>query len=443
MKTRLLAGLFAILLITLLCSCKSKNNDNTSDSGNGDLNDNNETGSLPGTDNGGEDEPKNEYSSIIIKNANSFSDGVAYVNLLATKETDGLTVTEEFPALINTKGEILHKFIDENYSSRNITFKNGVYHDSTKIYNKSFDVIASPESHGYDEIIYFIDDRATYSEHIQDCGYFLVHKTESTSETEKHLFGVIDINGDYTVPLSSEHPISTQLEECGYKFKDIGIFYVGGGYYSINYYKNIDEEPDYYNVSKNKITSDYHRYAQIDYEFMEIDEDGNENIIFTDYFLENVSGSIYLRDPFESGDDNYVLIDILTQNILINFGKYELITDGTASYRNGYLLAKIKGPEGKSYCCLFNSNGKTVFDPIFMSASDAFSSLSDEGFFVQKSGIIYFYDYEGNRTEYTPPNNAANTSIYGCSGGWTLIRIEYSDSTYEYKFINSSGNSLY
>ncbi len=453
---KLLSAMLVVLMtLTLFAACSYNSNNNGDDNdvpnNSGNINDSNNDNNNDDNNNGANSGDSSQNTATItysLKKASPFSDGVAYVTLVETRVIDGNTTTEEYQAIIDTDGKILHKFSPEELKGAplnyELKFYNGVTYNeyNNTIYDKSFNVIASPESKGYDTVA--PSGWLFGKPYIHDCGYFLVYKTEEAFTGDKCFVGVLDTNGNYTVPLSDTHPIAQIMCENNYTFKNFDIEYIGDGYYELEY-------GGYYNILTNKITPDYphYEYNTPSYgDFSIIDENGNYTTLPEgDY--QHICDNYYLYSPEEPSIYNGYsrteakLADVSSGSVLIDFGNYKLYSSDTASYHNGYFLSLVKNDQGAIYCCLFDRNGEPAFDPIRMenNVSDTIYGLTDEGFIIKKDGIFYFYDYEGNSVAYDPQTD--NTAMRGYSDGWALIMIERENWQYEYVFVNSKGESMF
>lgn len=127
-----------------------------------------------------EDISENDKSSIKINKAGNFSDGVAWITY------NDETGTEQL-ALINTNGEIIYKESNnsaiippEMYGVSYIKSKDGNY----KIITKEGKIVANSQDSEFDEILACGD------------GFALVYKYSGPKDS-KHLYGVIDKNGEF------------------------------------------------------------------------------------------------------------------------------------------------------------------------------------------------------------------------------------------------------
>lgn len=129
--------------------------------------------------------------NLDISYARDFSNGTAWIEYTSSGT--------KYNSLINTKGEILCTY-DSSYSVHPMDKKagyvadheNGIY----KIINSKGEVLVSSEDGDYDVIGANGD------------GMFFVYKYVSDINTSKHMFGIIDSDGDLIKPLKECRLIS-------------------------------------------------------------------------------------------------------------------------------------------------------------------------------------------------------------------------------------------
>ena len=123
---------------------------------------------------------------------------------------------------------------------------------------------------------------------------------------------------------------------------------------------------------------------------------------------------VYEYNYDEYGNNRrYELMDF-NGNTLIDLSKYNVCRqDGENSseagfyYFNNYFLTQIENSTGAFYCCLFDSEGNFVFEPIRMQIDDHFYPLSKNGFIYKaensdgtKTYSLYRYDGTINELKY-------------------------------------------
>lgn len=414
-------ALTSIIILTLtLFACSQKNDTNKDNNFNGNQNEttDNENGNV--TDNGSENDnsntevPENTYTYAIYE-AQDFSDGVAFVRFCKLNEK-GYSVTDYWAA-IDTAGNVLFNLDEKGLDNVHTVepYKSGVtivdesINDTEyfKVYDKSGNIVASPELNGYDKIL-------AYQENFE---YFIVGKKEESFSGDRYLVGIINNKGEYTKPLSDSHKIAQLINES---FLDLDSIYIDCVYDdmfyvyckttwgtikdSICYDANTDEFAQFYEYY-DYINTPSHKGV------CKYDEFGNMTIIASEdekvheWFDDAILISSY--DLNKGGYYDFRLIDY-QGNVITSYVNHDLTRQDFESsaeplcyYYNGYLLVQVTNSTGANYCCLFDKSGNLVFEPIRMEEYNHFYGLNETGFIYKTKDsengddLFYWYNYDG------------------------------------------------
>ncbi len=393
-----------------------------------------------------------ETKTIEIVEKSAFSSGVAWV-----KVTDSTIPGDTGHwGLIDATGKLLYD--DPAYEWTEYHTPPKFFHGVTggytygtpfqpsTIYDTSFQVVASPETKGYDG---FIADYSTAVEAAHACGRFLVYKVEESFSGDTYSFGVLDAEGNYVVPLSEDHPIAALMAEKNYVLNSsssetkLEIYYYGNNVFRLDGGAYPDDYSGYYNIFTNEITPDYVHYGHEgwhDNVLVKYDTQGNTTVVAEGENFKEIEYGVWL---FEK-DGKYTLMDFNT-NETISYGDYYLQSDkwhrDEMYYHNGYLLIPIRNSQNTEYLCLFDKSGEPAFEPI--RGYGSYSELTDEGFITLRDGIN-FYNYEGFVSNQQFEN--LSSKIYGYEDGWALVMTSTVGSWkyyYTYILINANGERLH
>lgn len=436
MVNKLMAVLLILCMVCGLCACGK------SESGGvkaGDANGQTEPDIL----NGG---PNVNYADVLdsdlnIQNGTSFSDGVAMIQTWDGVATRTIAIDTAGNELFEMKEDINEGSLDR------YRFINGMMVVGDVIYDKTGKVIASPELSGYDKLL------------SANCGgYALAYKKEELFSGDKQYIGVLNNKGEWEYPLSTEHPILKECEKKGETFSSLSIDDSDDATWRMNISCNSWVSlTRYYNFSKNELTA-----GRVYYESREgqepgvyrYDTSGERTLVVPDvlcdswnwFFEDGFIGSAIIRDGNGevSGHGGYKIYDY-SGNVITDLSDYKIDTpssrDGaTECYVNGYLLAGVDNGTGSTYFCLIDKEGKLAFDPIKQESSyDCFYALDEHGFAYRYNDETShdfkycFYDYDGNRTEYT------GKYFSGFSDGLALM---YNGETKQHYYINYRGEAV-
>lgn len=350
-----------------------------------------------------------------VFNASSFQDGIAFVRYRVKSEKSGKL--ELRISAINKSGTILWELpIGANDSFPEIT--NGTLMiDQKTVYDINGKVIASPESHGYDEIVGRSETQ------------FLVHKTEKSFEGNFEYYGVFNSEGEWLFPLTSDLTLAgVTWERCRLVCDNV-LYMIKtseklGGYYHIDTQQLTPNYPNVFMVKP---------YSNQPAGIYKCDENGNQTMLLDGYSIANEFGSnfndtVYICSKEENGVNHYVAVDMLG-NILADYGTANNLTS-PRGYYNGNLLCTALNPSGDAYYAIVTPEGKLAFDPIPASGHiiDAMTRnpLTEEGFVTYAVTSLWgrefsLHDYKGNTVTFTETiNNTQLGLVHDFSCGLAL-----------------------
>ena len=325
-----------------------------------------------------------EYFEIL--EGTNFCDGVAFVDI----RKDG----EEVVVAINNSGEILFE-LEECYSTIALSnFENGLVVFENIAYNKNGKV-ASPELQGYDEICYIGAGNFRESGPVMGnkSGHIIVKKFEETYAGAVTLFGVIDNEGKWEIPLSENGQW-----ECG----EITYSWGGG---RVTDYKTTYSTEEYVRYT-DKFGLERMGYAIHKHEV------SGDTLILKDYHAEYFMDETFIGSQTiwdEQGNylrTEYMLYDY-QGNSLLDLSEFETrisittaFCDQRPDYKDGHLLFEAHNNNGTFYLYLLNTQGEFVYEPIKLDSSDKCYGLNEKGFLLQRNSVYYLYEYSGNIIQY-------------------------------------------
>ena len=406
---------------------------------------NNSSSSDNFTGNGNDANDDENYASeqphnvLNIISGTAFTDGVAFVQF---KDEQGTYIT----AAIDLTGKVLFEMNDD-FLMEAYGYENGIMVIGDLVYDKKGEIIASPEISGYDELI------------SQNCnGFVLAMKKEESFSGDKHHIGVLNNQGAWEYPLSSENPIARaydeQIAEHGTQFSSLYISeYISDTILEISF-GVISAGKQYYNIATNELTKGYIHYESRNYQgedagIYEYDLSGDRTLV-----LKNISSETFFENAFigtaltwnEYGyiEGGYKIYDY-KGNVITDLSNYEFATrmsnyGSGVYYENEHLLIPMDNGSGSRYLCLITKKGTTAFEPIKMGSEDDFFELDEYGFVYvavdenNYNNVSYkLYDYSGNITEYTDLTN-----FYGFSEGLALVK----NADGQYYYMNAKGEKV-
>lgn len=330
--------------------------------------------------------------------ASDFSDGIAFVRFFIEDKNANEFYDKTYA--IDTKGEVM---FDVPFEYADQRYNNGVVIVDNTIYNKTGDVVASPEISGYDGLL----SNNTYE-------YILAYKTEEAFTGDQYYLGVLKNTGEWVVPLTVDHPIiaffDDSYETAGEIINHLLRFsntnydndYLGNNILRL---RKSSYEIYYYNLATNELTSNYEHFEERYYQgeaagIYKYDSHGNKELIIANQYISSIFDDTILC---YDGANTYALYDHNGQ-LLVDYSEYNI--DGILGHYNGYLLCNVLNSTGAHYVCLFDPNGEIVFDPIRIDSYDPELELFNENGFVlsnNQQGADFdcsFYDYSGKATVY-------------------------------------------
>ena len=367
-----------------------------------------------------------------LSHGDNFSSGVANISVsVEISMPDGQGGYKRpnnkiYDLVIDTEGKVL-------YFDHKGTYQNDVCIDINEyiVYDKSGTPIISPELQGFDSIIFSGDTYPT------DIGLFIVKKIERSFSGNKTLYGVLDKDGNWKVPLSDTHPL-LKIKD----FNDGGIGYIGNGIYAVTTSDGYYINTVYYNAVTNQVTQGYDHFAIEPYDngtdyydecLFKYSSDGSVECLIFDF-----DGNIGEEYILVIDDSKTSLLDMNGTEIFnIEEDNIDIISYKKYEYKNGYFLCTAYNPDYDMYWCLFDSNGNLAFEPIIIEDQyDSKYCLSNEGVIYQKDrDEVYFYDYNGNSRKLEGICEIEGTSFEdGFLSAFTL-----SEKGYEYCYLDANG----
>ncbi len=360
-----------------------------------------ETGSTASTGSSSSSEVGEQ--SLKILSGTQFSDGVAFISVQGKLEFLGESVSLNNAFAIDTEGKILYRCSSQDdylpYSN-GVTLDKGLFGAGSFVYDKTGNTILSPTKNGYDFILAAAVDE----------GLFLVGKQEEAFEGDRVSIGILHIQGEYVTPLSETQTIAAEINARNGTLFDVEFEYMGNGIVKMasGGYYGLGQDIYYYDMLQDKISEGYVHYEEELYgRVAKYDENNNKT-----YLVDRPYSATALFDDailVSDGEGYFGLIDYEGKQ-LTTYGENKLTKQSWEwsgetgyYYADGYLLSQVENATGSEYCCLFTPTGELAFDPIKMNDGDHFYALTEEGFVYKQSGKFYFYQRNGERTEY--PSN--------------------------------------
>lgn len=344
-----------------------------------------------------------------IYKGTTFSEGIAFVELAGINSN---------VIAINTSGEPIFE-VSECVSIDELSkFEKGIFVYENCIYDRYGEIIASPESLNYTEVVGFDDENVNSS---NKSGFVIVSKLKKSYQGDKTLYGVINNKGKWEIEL---------CEKGGWQYQQYEYSWEEGGLIEYNkyYFSDYSDEPEqYFNPYQPAI-------------FEQINE--RKNMVLVNYSAEYFFEDAFIGCDYEWNDyeNNYLPIDYMlwdyTGKAIIDLNKYKDNTISTVynnpQYYNGHLLFTALNGTGSYYLFMLDKKGDFVFDPIELDTFDKYTNLDEEGFVLYKNSKWHAIDYSGKMTEYK--NEFANINSF--SEGLALAERHNGTSVY----INNSGN---
>ncbi len=415
-KLLIILGVVIVLIIGIIINVVlASNKDNSSDKNNNSIGDYGTSNNADSDNTNATQQPENKEVIAFISSVSDISDGVAK----ATLETeDG----KSYDAIIDIDGNVRYICEKSEYFIYAPTSENDIGcigSENSSIYkliNAKGEVIKICDGSEFDELVAFGN------------GYALAYKYEGTIDSEKHLYGIIDNKGDWTVQLTDygfgqqfysnsdmRHDYNSVVRE---NYIGSDIFDISGNF--------IVEEHMLLNAATGKVFWVYFNLGSDAYDVSF--KDGVHYANGSDVFVSNqplkvsgklVGGGVRFGDVFiENGDSLYLdLFETTYDFALYPDGTWETISDYPAmngyekagdkwtkidgdyitiydydtktsakftdykssmvsgiNFEGDYSLVKIEGVDQKSYFTVIDSKGNMQFDPIIY--GDSFPKYS-------------------------------------------------------------------
>lgn len=354
-------------------------------------------------------ELNNVTRDMIIINARSFSEGVAWITVT---DQFGIFGNNRYIMLINTSGEVLYftKLETSDYEYTN--FHNGVsllsIDEDIFLVNTEGEVIWSMQDDGvrsFEEIygagcvesmgiIYWVHGGGMYA-YVRDlpagnfCGYLTLEVQINTFEKTGTVYTVINPDG---VMLCE--PTEESIELCN-----------EDAYYSC--YDNYEHSRIYANLFTGETTTD----QDIAFQWTQ------------EYRRSYCNGLLYDKDLHGYTDS--------TGNVMIDCSNYDFWS-AAPQFCNGYCVLPIKNPDGAPYLTVIDMDGNQLFSPI--KYPEAYSGGYSYPYGYVSENCFVLAD-EGDSLYY----QEAKTGNFGI---YITLEGEVIDSGYERVYPFSNGYSL-
>ena len=314
----------------------------------------------------------------------------------------------------------------------------------TAVYDKKGEVVISPDNNGFDSILAFSADNR----------YFIVDKVEESFEGDKYMIGIIDSSGNFVHEISDTHILAQIGQSSLQDNLEFSVNHIKDDIFCVVYGGQYGSETCYYHLDRNELTVNYNHIEVDSYErLMKYSETGECTQLFVDKDIVAVfSDGVLICEKYEENSEwitQYILCDY-NENILLDLSEYNICRQTWEQssevgfyYYNGYFLSQVQNPTGALYCCLFDANGKFVFEPIRMNKGDHFYPLNKNGFIYKdedENGVksYYLYKYDGTIQEmkYLIQDRYAYDHISFTSGP----ELVYGGIETRYFFVDEEGN---
>lgn len=376
--------------------------------------------------------------------ATAFSDGVALVRY---RDSDGV----EHEGAINTEGELLFD-LPEGMPFEGPGYKDGIRVVNNIIYDKTGAVIASPELSGYDTLItgscggyvlakkteIITTDAPEEADPTAEATDTTVSTTGSTATVDPTpapttvvSVGVLNAQGEWKHPLSTDHPIAKAMAAAVLPGEVIETVADG----VLRLYLDLASVPQYYHFANNTLTADYVHYASFPYTpeetagIYKMATDGTKKMV-----IENVIADYFFADAFigrsvtppsitetEPTYGTQKLYDFEGKE-LMDLSAYTL--SGIAYYQNGYLTFPATDEVGSRMLVVLGPDGQQIMDPVMLGMRDHYFVPDATGFVLESytvdgTAVYRHYDYEGNVTFYE--NVTSFTGLFDGLAAVTLL----------------------
>lgn len=382
-----------------------------------------------------------------IANAYDFSDGKAFVILEDSKKR----------MFIDNTGKELFSIKDDQMPYTQ--FFNGVFiisntHQEPKdmpygstiapdmLINAKNEIIASPEKQGYSLFcVEQIEEGKQFNTHaLLADGYILAYKKSESFEGIKIELGVLNTKGEWTVPLSTDNPISKFVAKNG---EDVSLKYEYLGDGVICFESEFEYGSQFYNIKDNYwFTIGFKTRGLIS----QINFDNGVTVI------SDFDGNIYMltnrgATTKFNGDELKVenaIIDYSSGLFFYNNGfynssgvkeidlsKYTIIEHSNMHFEGDNAIIGIVNSAGSYYYTVIDKTGKFLFEPIEMGFSGILSEeiiSYSNNIFIYQTGLakdknskdVVVLDEKGNK-KFILPHSETDTLFNG------IYLFKYSD----------------
>lgn len=280
---------------------------------------------------------------IVIKNRGDFSEGRAWV---------GVEIDDElYVSLVDENGKILYKNKDDGAGrpvSGGMTLFVTRYEKDQVLLNSDGKVLGSKSEGTFDRVLAF------------GGGLAFVYKDASDINAEKHLYGVLDKNGNWIVEFWED---AKAIATSNWEYFGDGVFYASRKGVLFNAYTNKSAKFDYSVTRKlcpfidgkayfcgsyNGTSGSYCVNTELEIEQIYVDREfdyaTNSCIVFT--------------------DAEHVEFFDLNTNQMTTISKYETEQIKSVEFYDDYGIITIKGKDGENYFTLIDRQGNELFEPI-------------------------------------------------------------------------------
>lgn len=252
--------------------------------------------------------------------------------------------------------------------------------------------------------------------------YLMAYKVEETYDSVTYSVGVVNMQGEWVVPLSADHPIVKETDCWNEGGLEQLVYYAGSGVFT---YCTRAGYLSIYNVKTNKstqiemktaeifLTDEYKQFRFVDGRmvwrdvymqatyYRSIDADGN----YVQFLTADGSGSTVQHSKTYMINESYFWIgeELWDRSTLTKVAKKDYNLYYETEYVGGYKPVLIENQAGSIYFGLENADGYK-FEPVKVDHSNYNVTLYEDGTYVLcvewKNGnhnVGYLYDYNGNR----------------------------------------------
>lgn len=318
-------------------------------------------------------EPK---SSLPLFAAYDFSNGVALVQLYDSRNW----------VLINTKGEVVYDAGNGTISGCEKA-KNGVIVLNNKLISTDGNLLASPETTGYDEII-------TPNEQIGG-DYFFVTKVSDTFQETATLIGIIDKTGQWVEQPRSDYPKFEYISSCDYLGDNHYLFRFNKGNYVYNPITKKGFSVEGYDSQYDVIRYCAGKGRLINYQGVySLNDSGKKELMFEGnaFAQEQNCNAIYICNVEKENNGMYDF----DGNKLIDLSKYNLAdpNEEIPAYCDGKVVVNVKNNQDNKFITVIDKSGNYLFEPIRK------TNRYINGCTVISDGLIWYEADNSSATEY-------------------------------------------